>query len=210
MLRQQIIRLKNIIVFKIVIAMMCGIFLFWRLPYSILELSDSLNDLRSAHAELDDIKEKVHFTMASKGVVDATYSLYSEALKAPTSVSCISMEALNTKLVDLGKQFRLQHNPVMTAAEVPKIDQFDESQTISILSTDMTISLTSQGFSHGLAFISEAYKILPTYSIITGIHIRARETITPSTLQILTVNAPPELIDTELNFRTREIKVSQN
>lgn len=210
MLRQQITHLKNIIVFKIVICILCGAFIAWRIPIGKEELQNSIENLHIANAELADIEKKVMFTKESKDIIDATYHTYSEALKVPFNVSCIVRENVEAKLTSLGQDFRLQDNPVMTISPMPLIAKFNESRVVQILSNELTLSFSAQGFRHALAFTKEAYKLLPVYSLMTTIHIEEKDVITPSTIRQLAINIEPQLIDGELKIQTREIKASED
>lgn len=210
MLRQQTIRLKNIIVFKVAICILFGGFIVWRIPAGNEELQNSIISLNEAYSELADIEAKVRFTKESKDIIDSTYQTYTEALKVPFSVSCIIKDKVEQKLNILGQHFRLKSNPVMNLSQAPVIVKFNESNVVQILSTDIALSFPAQGFMHALAFTREAYNALPVYSLLTSIHIEENDIITPSTLNLLANNIEPQLIDGELRIQTREIKASDD
>lgn len=210
MLRQQIIRLKNIIVFKIAACILFGAFAVWRIPAGNEELQNSIASLQEARDELANIEAKVRFTKESKDIIDSTYQTYMEALKIPFSVSCIIRDGVEAKLDALGQHFRLKSNPVMNISQTPVIAKFNESKVVQILSTDIALSFPAQGFMHALAFTREAYKALPVYSLLTTIHIEENDVITPSTLNQLASNIEPQLIDGELQIQTREIKANDD
>ena len=210
MLRQHIIRLKNIIVFKIAICILLSALIVWRIPAGNEELKNSIASLQAANSELMDIEKKVEFTKESKNIIDSTYQTYSEALKVPFSVSCLVREGVEAKLIDLGKHFRLKDSPTMNVSPTPLIAKFNESQTVQILSTNLALSFPAQGFRHAIAFAKEAYRLMPVYSLLTAIHIEEKDVITPSTIHSLAINTEPQLIEGELKIQTREIKASEN
>jgi hypothetical protein len=209
MLETQIIHLKNVIVFKIVVCTLIFSLFFWLIPSGRSRLDDSMQHKEIAISELEAVESKVQFIKESSSLVGSTYQAYLDALKNPFSVSCIAQEGLVAGLTTLGEQFRLRDRPMLQLQPIPTMERFRSNPSVQILTTTLDLSFPAQGFAHALGFSKAAYKILPIYSLLDSVIIEANSVITPSTITELAVGAEPQLIDARLGIKMREIKVAE-
>lgn len=205
MLQNQIIHLKNIVVFKIIFCVLAIVFVLWRLPLSYNQLQEIEVIKNSAQEELLNIQRKIQYITDYQNVIDSAYQAYVTKLQRPTS-SCVMTAKISEQYTALANTFRLKSIPIVTASPTPIITKFYDSQSIETFAIIYDVSFQAQGFKHALSFIKNAYQLLPNYSLIYAIKISEDEVITPESIAKLSTGVTPQLIECKIGLQVREVR----
>ncbi len=205
-MNSKIIHLKNIIIFKILIYILCITFFCFIFPISQDTLQDSINKTNIARSELQDLENKVAFITNAQDIINSSYQDYTSESKSPFDVSCFIHSDLNKKYIELGNSFNLTQTPKLFSSTTQSINDSYNSQSITILTTKIMLSFKAENISKSIDFIVEAYKQLPKYSLITSFDIENPDFITPQSIHALKANVIPSIITTNINMLIREIQ----
>lgn len=205
-MNSKIIHLKNVIIFKILIYILCVTFFCFIFPISQDALKYSINKTNIAKSELQDLENKLAFIKNAQDVINSSYQTYTSESKSSFDMSCFIHQDLNKKYMELGHSFNLTQSPKLFSSTTQSMDDLYNSQSITILSTKIMLSFKTASISSAIGFIIEAYKQLPKYSLITSFDIENPDFITPESIHDLKANIMPSIITTSVNMLLREIK----
>jgi hypothetical protein len=205
MLQNQIVHLKNVIVFKIIFCILVAAFLVWRVPISYDQLQEAMTTKNVAQTELEDAKQKIQYVINDQSSIDSAYAAYIDKLQHPTS-SCVMTAQLTSQYKTLANTFRLKTEPVLSISPTPIITPFHNSRTIETFAIVYDLSFQAQGFKHALSFIKDAYQLLPKYGSIYAINISEDEVITPDSIAKLGAGEVPQLIQGRVGLQVTEVR----
>ena len=205
MLQEQSVKLQNVIVFKCVVCLLVGAFLFWYLPISYEEVDTSAQNLVTATQDLEHTVKKLQDFERFQSTMDSVYRAYSETMDHSPAL-CKVTTSLADQYDALGQRFRLNTSPVTEIGSMPKITKFYDSKYVKIVGDDITVSFSAQGFKHAISFARAAYQILPTGSIVDAIHIMDDNVVTPDSVRELNILSQPDFIEGKIKMEVREVR----
>lgn len=202
-----IIHLKNIIIFKILIYILCTTFFFVFLPTSEKMLQDATHSANLAEEQLMTLENKVAFVKDSTQKIEQSYQAYLEQIKSSFDLSCFLHTTLNDSYIELGKKFNLGEKPTLYSSTEQSTEDLNKLQDVKILTTNIMLTFKAVNIQESINFIKQAYMHLPQYSIITSFDIDDPDIITPSSIEKLEVNTKPSIVTCKSNMVIREIKL---
>lgn len=207
MMKEQIIHLKNVIVFKILIYFLIFGFFFFLFPILKSNLQESLDATANAKIKLQDLEKKISFVNSSSSIIRSCYSRYLDLKKDKLDLTCFIKQSLNESYIKLAKDVGINSKPVLYSSASPVVEKFNNNRNIEILTTDISGVFMSRTLSESLVFIEEFYKILPEYSRLKSIDIDMEEIITPESLVLLSQDVKPSLIKNKVNIQIRKVNI---
>lgn len=207
MIKKQIIHLKNVVVFKILIYLLIFVFFFFIFPFLTRSLDVSLDARRNAKIKLQVLEKKIEFVNSSSDRIYQFASKYLDLQKEKGDLTCFIRQNLNDSYVNIAKDIGLDEKPVLYSSASPTIEQFNSNRHVEILTTDLSSVFMSKTIVESLAFIEAFYKALPEHSVMNSIDINMEELITPESLTRLVPDGVPSLIKNKVNIEIRKINI---
>lgn len=209
MITKQIIHLKNVVVFKILIYFLIFVFFFVLFPFLQTNLKASVEATENAKIKLQDLENKIVFVNSASSTIHNYYNKYLDLKKEKFDLTCFIKQSLNESYLQIAKDIGVGSKPVLYSSASPMVKKFNNNRNIEILTTDISSVFMSKTLSESLRFIEEFYKILPEYSIINSIDINMEEIITPESLSRLSPDVTPSLIKNKVNMKVRKVNITE-
>ncbi len=208
MIREQIVHLKNVIIFKILIYLLCVIFFSILAPIANSNIISSLRNISEAQKELTDLRKKIELVKNEKTQIYDAYKLYLDAVNSNFDVECFIKDDLNKDYIQIASNIGLQEIPRLFCSAAPDVQSFNNSRYIETSSTKLMTQFKSRTIQESIDFIRLCYEQIPLYKTITSFDISLDDSITPNSIRRLSPNITPSLISSSANMYIKEIKVT--
>lgn len=207
MIKKQIIHLKNVIVFKVLIYFLISIFFFVLFPILNSQLRYAIDATENSKVKLQDLENKLVFVNDERKTIQDSYKKYLEIKQQKIDFTCFIKQNLHESYLTLANQIGMDTKPMLYSSPTPLVEKFNNNKNIEILTTNLASIFMSKTFAESIVFIEKLYCMLPEYSIINNIDINMEELITPETLIRLSPDITPSLIKNKVNMQIRKVHI---
>ncbi len=207
MITKQIIHLKNVVVFKVLIYFLILMFFFFIFPILNNNLEISIKSTENAKTKLQDLENKILFVNHSQDEIIASYNRYLAIEKSNFDLSCFLQKDLDESYQNLAREIGLDQKPALYSSANPLVEKFGGTRNIEIYTTNLISEFMSKTVYESLSFIERFYQILPKYQFLTSIDINMEELITPESINRLSKDIVPSLIKNKINMQVRQIHI---
>lgn len=207
MITKQIIHLKNVVIFKVLIYFLILMFFFFIFPILNNNLKISIKSTENAKTKLQDLENKILFVNHSQDEIIASYNRYLAIEKSNFDLSCFLQKDLDESYQNLAREIGLDQKPALYSSANPLVEKFGGTRNIEIYTTNLISEFMSKTIYESLSFIERFYQILPKYQFLTSIDINMEELITPESINRLSKDFVPSLIKNKINMQVRQIHI---
>lgn len=207
MITKQIIHLKNVVIFKVLIYFLILMFFFFIFPILNNYLEISIKSTENAKTKLQDLENKILFVNHSQDEIIASYNRYLAIEKSNFDLSCFLQKDLDESYQNLAREIGLDQKPALYSSANPLVEKFGGTRNIEIYTTNLISEFMSKTVYESLSFIERFYQILPKYQFLTSIDINMEELITPESINRLSKDIVPSLIKNKINMQVRQIHI---
>lgn len=208
MINQKIIHLKNVIIFKVLIYLLCITFFFILLPIMNNMFYEAINNSHIAKEQFQDMEDKIEFVNNSRDKITAAYNTYLDESKSKFDLGCFIKQDLNQQFLSLANELNLKEKPVLFSSTSPTSEQFNNNRNIEILTTKLMSKFRSKSVEESINFIRLFYEKLPNYNNLTSFDIEVEDFITPNSINQLAPDIDPSLINNTSNMEIKQIKLN--
>ncbi|NDB82381.1 MAG: hypothetical protein EB127_06520 [Alphaproteobacteria bacterium] len=205
-----ILRLKNLIFFKIVCLTLVGIGVFYALTLSIDDLTNSEYTMEKANQlvvesrlRLDAIKNKSGKIMDVLG----SYSNLRKFENLDINDDSFNKDIYSSKINGAGKKYKLLGSPQISSSK-PFVIRGEIGSNVTLSTMRVQIEAKLASVDAALEFASNAFQALPQYNLLRACEIKLIRTITPKVIDGISNFDVSNIANLSLNMEVKGLNLN--
>ena len=206
-LKYFIIHLKNVVFFKFTLYLIIIIISVWLIQISSNELAKSV--YMNVQAEESIVKANIQLNSivnSDKEILGST-DKYKKILETTMYGECFKRKNIENNLHNLINKYNLSEsaNTIVTQSFLKNKLERTRGDHINIRNYDVKLNFSASNFTKSLEIIKEAYYLMPENTLIVSLELEDQKVLDYNIINTLSITKTPDLINTKLVLRVREI-----